>query len=297
MSRPSQRPLGLALTAAAATLWGCWALFLRPSGLGGAQVALLVLATMSLPAPFAFRREALRDRGATLALAGLALADVGNMALYFAALQRGPLAVAVLTHYLAPVAVAVLSPLLFRERHSARALAAAPASLAGLALLVWRPGAAGFPLATALLGAGSAVFYAAIVLCAKRAGRSYGPTAITALHAPLSAAGLLALHGRAALPGALGPALPVLAGGLVCGLGASVLFYAGLRRIPAEVAGALTYLEPLTATLIGAALLGERLDLAAWAGAALILACGLWVALERRGEPLSPRRRCGAAGP
>ncbi len=282
MAALPSRTLGLALTAAAAALWGCWALFLRPAGLDGTQSAVLVLAMMSLPAPFAFRRAALRDRGATLALLGLAAADVGNMGLYFAALQRGPLAVAVLTHYLAPLAVALLAPALFREPRSPRALAAAPLSLLGLALLVWRP-AEGFPLETALLGGGSAVFYAAIVLCAKRAGRSYGPTALTALHAPLTALALLALYGRAALPPAPGPALVVMAGGLLCGLAASVLFYAGLRRVPAEVAGALTYLEPLTASLLGAALYGERLGAAGLAGAALVLGSGVWVALGAGG--------------
>ncbi|WNZ59697.1 hypothetical protein QEG98_27115 [Myxococcus sp. MxC21-1] len=91
-----------AMVAAGATLWGCWALFFRPAGLAGPQNAFLVLLAMSLPAPFLFRRDALRDRRATLALLVVALADAANTALFFAAMERGPVSIAVLTHYRRP---------------------------------------------------------------------------------------------------------------------------------------------------------------------------------------------------
>lgn len=270
--------LGAALVAAAAALWGCWALFLRPSGLTGLQSSVVVLAVMAAPGPIVVRRAALADRGATWALVLLALADAGNMALYFAALQRGPIAVAVLTHYLAPVLVALVAPAVAGDSRSRRAELAAPVSLAGLALLVWRP-AVGFPMATAALGAGSALFYAVIVLAAKRAGRAYSPIAVTALHAPVSALVLLALFGRAAIPDASGAA-PVAVGGAISGVLASVLFYSGLARVRAAVAGALTYIEPLAAAAVAWIAFGEALDPPAIAGAFVVLACGVWVALE-----------------
>jgi len=275
-----QRVVGTGLVAAAAMLWGCWSLVLRPAGLTGIPSALVVLAVMGAPAPFVLRRAPFRDRGAALALLLLGIADAGNAGLYFAAIQRGPVSVAVLTHYLAPVIVALAAPAILGEAPSRRARAAAPLSLLGLALLVWRPGA-GLPLETALLGAGSALFYAVIVFSAKRAERSFSPLAVTALHAPLSAALLLAFGGRAALPAMEGGTLLLAAGAAVFGLGGSVLFYTGLRRVSSQVAGALTYLEPLTATLLGWAVFSERLDVLALAGAALVLACGVAVALER----------------
>ena len=75
----------------------------------------------------------------------------------------------------------------------------------------------------------------------------------------------------------------VLAGGAaLLGLGGSVLFYTGLRRISSQVAGALTYLEPLTATLLGWLVFSERLDALALAGAAIVLGCGVAVAFDRR---------------
>jgi DME family drug/metabolite transporter len=50
----------------------------------------------------------------------------------------------------------------------------------------------------------------------------------------------------------------------------------GLRRVPASVAGVTTLLEPLTATILGVALFGERLGAAGAVGAVLmVVALGL----------------------
>lgn len=276
---------GYGLVAAAALVWGLWVLFLRPAGLDGPTSALVALAAMSLPAPFVVRRAAFRDRGAVAALAVVGLADSLNATLYFAALEKGPVAVATLTHYLAPLLVALAAPWVLRERRSLRALAAVPVILGGLWCVVGAQ-SKGFSLTTAALGGGSALFYAAAVFGSKRAGRTFTPLEVTALHAPVSVAVLLALFGRAALPEALTPGVwRVFAGGLLCGLGASVVFNMGLRRITSQSAGTLTYLEPLAATAVGVLVFGEQLGPLAWLGAAVVVAAGAFVALERRPEP------------
>jgi len=271
-----------AMVAAGATLWGCWSLFLRPAGLSGPQSALLALAAISLPAPFLLRREALRDRRATAALVVVGLADAANAALYFAAMRNGPVSVAVLTHYLAPVLLALSAPWVLAERPSSRALVGMPITLLGLALLIIQPGTP-FSGMTAAMGAGSALFYAAIVLGSKEAARAYSPFAVTSLHAPISVAALLLYFGGEALPPALdGATLRVLVGGVGCGLIGSILFNAGLRHVPTAAAGALTYLEPLTASGVGWAFFGEALTPAGVAGGMLVLVTGVWVAAERR---------------
>jgi drug/metabolite transporter (DMT)-like permease len=291
VSDPRHRLAGAAMVGAAATLWGGWALVLRPAGLAPLQGAVLVLLVLALPAPAALARpEAFRDRGAVVALALLGLADAGNIALYFAAIARGPIGVAVLTHYLAPVLVTLAAPWVTGEPLSRRACWAAPLSLAGLALVLGRPADA--PAVTAALGAGSALFYVVIVFAAQRAGRAFSPAAVTALHAVVSVAALLAVSGAAAIP-PLGPgALRIAAGTLVCGIVASLLFYGGLGRVPAPVASALTYLEPVVAAGVGLVFFDERLGAAAVAGAAVVVASGLWVALERARDG-SPVRRSG----
>lgn len=278
---------GSALVGLAAAIWGTWPLFVRGAGLSTPQVAFTVFAIMSAAAPFAVRRHFFRDRGATVALAGVGLADAVNVLLYFAALQRGPVALAVLTHYLAPLFVALAAPLLGGGR-SRRALYAAPLSLAGLTLVL-NPLNADLPLATAGLGAGSAVFYATLVLAAKRAGRTYSPLAVAALHAPISGLTTLLIFGAAALPARLDGGLALLAtGSILCGLAASASFYAGLGRVPAPVASALTYLEPVAAATLGVFLFGEPLGPVAATGVLIVVAGGVWVALERE-TPAAPR--------
>lgn len=272
---------GVLLVATAALLWGCWPIFIRNAGMSSGATTLVALLVMAAPGPFVFRREWLADRGATLALVAVGLGDAGNMALYFAALARGPVTVAVLTHYLTPLLVAVVAPFVTSEPRRWRALWAAPVSLLGLVLVLGPLDGPGSPLVTAALGAGSALFYAVIVLSAKRAGRTYSPLGIASLHAPISAVAVLAVLGREAVPTTLGPgALLLVLGAVLCGVVASILFYRGLQVIGAQAAGALTYLEPVTAATVGALAFAEPLSRGAWAGGALVLAAGLFVALE-----------------
>ncbi|MBM7117772.1 EamA family transporter [Archangium primigenium] len=274
------------MVAAGAALWGCWSLFLRPAGLSGPQSAWLSMLFMALPAPFVLRREAFRDRRATVALGVLAVCDAANAALFFAAIQRGPVAVAVLTHYLAPLFIALAAPVLIGERRSMRAVVGAPLTLAGLALLLGAaPGGFSDPR-TALLGGASALFFMANVLAIKEAGRAFSPLAISALHAPLSAGVLLLAFGHDVLPPALDARVLWVGGGaLLCGLVGNSVFTAGLRQVPAASAAALTYLEPLTAALVGWLVFGERLGAPGLLGGVLVLVAGVWVASEARGSP------------
>lgn len=276
-----------AMVAVGATLWGCWPLFLRPAGLTGVQNALLALLTMALPTPFVLRRESLRDRRATLALVIMGVSDAANVALFFAAVKRGPVAVAVLTHYLAPLLVALSVPWVMREPRSVRALLGTPLTLGGLAMLIWKPGQ-DFSGWTALLGAASAFFFAASVFCAKTAARAWSPLAVTSVHSTVSVATLLLLFGPSALPPLQLPTLWVVIGGVFSGLLANILFNTGLRRIPTTAASALTYLEPLTASLIGWVFFQEALGPWALVGAALVLSVGVWIAAEPRRSVDSP---------
>jgi drug/metabolite transporter (DMT)-like permease len=268
-----------AMVAAGATLWGFWPLFLRPAGLSGAQNALLALLTMALPAPFFLRRKSLSDRRATVALVIMGVADAINVALVFAAVKRGPVAIAVLTHYLAPLLVALSAPWVIGERRSVRALIGAPLTSLGLMLLIWRPGA-DFSGWTAVLGGASAFFFAVTVFAAKTAARAWSPLGVTSVHAAVAVLTLLLLFGRDALPPLEVPVLWVLAGSVLCGLAGNILFNMGLRRIPTSATGALTYLEPLTATLLGWLVFQEALGPWGLFGGALVLAVGVWVATE-----------------
>jgi DME family drug/metabolite transporter len=65
------------------------------------------------------------------------------------------------------------------------------------------------------------------------------------------------------------------------------LFAAGLAGVPAATASTLALAEPVVATVLGVALLGERLGRLGWAGAALVLA-GLVLAARDAVAPATP---------
>lgn len=277
-----ERQRGLLAVTAAACSWGTWPLFVRAGGQSGLVVAFLTMAVMAVPSVLFLRRFRLDDRGAVLALLVVGVADAANVALYFSALESGPVVVAVLTHYLAPLLVALFAPLLLRELRSRRALLATPVMLVGLWLVLPSGPGAGAATTTALLGAGSAVFYAALVLASRRAAVAFPPLAVTSLHAAVSAALLLVVFHARALPSQLdGGVAVLLVGASVNGLLGAFLFNYGLPRIGAQRTGVLTYLEPLVAALVGVVALGEAASVAMAAGLALMLGAGAWVATER----------------
>ena len=88
--------------------------------------------------------------------------------------------------------------------------------------------------------------------------------------AALALVPVLALDHPAALVGAGGLALAGFLGTVPTAL-AYVLFARGLRRLSAAETSTLTLAEPLTAGMLGAAVLGERLTAISGLGAALVL--------------------------
>jgi drug/metabolite transporter (DMT)-like permease len=275
----TKRATGIVLIAVAATLWGTWPLYTRAGGPTGVGIGFLALVMMALPAPFVFRRAAFADRGAVIALIVVGLADAANMVLYFSALERGPIVVAVISHYLAPTLVALAAPRVLGERGSPRALWASPLVLLGLSLVLGHGSATtGWGL-TAGLGAGSALFYATVVLGSRRAARTFTPVAVMSLHSVISALMLALVFGREVIPVAANRGLwIVLFGCLVNGLFAALLFNLSLQRLEAQLVGLFTYLEPLMAAVLGVLVLGDPFGVASAAGLLLVVIAGGWAA-------------------
>jgi drug/metabolite transporter (DMT)-like permease len=242
----------------------------------------MILTVISLVfGPVAVRDSLGRPRRGGAALVGLlivALTDAGNYFCYFGALDRGPIALAVLTHYLAPVVVAGFSPLVLDERLSLRTSVALVVSLLGLALLVLGDGGLmGASVATAALGAASALFYGANTLACKKLLDTWSLSELLAYHCLISALLIACFAGP---PPPLHSFLwrPIL--GAVCiGASGGALFYFGLKSIPAARAAVLTYLEPLVAASVGAIACHERIGPAGMLGGALIVCAGVAIAV------------------
>lgn len=269
--------LGALAVAVAACTWGFWGLAIRQSGQSGLHVPCIVLASVALLGIPLLPRRLPPDRACWLALAATGVTDAANTYLYFESLARGPQPVAVLSHYLAPILVAALTPLLLHTRAPRVTWLALPVSLVGLGLLLGPEALSlGRASTTAALGAASAVFYALQVLIQKKFAGRMTPGELLVWHAGFAALFLLPMALRETMP-PLSGALWLVGGGFVGGCFAGTLFLWGLSHVSAATAGVLTYVEPLVGVSVGVTLLGETMSNAAPLGAALILVSGLAV--------------------
>lgn len=277
--------------AAAASLWGLWSLFFKGAERAAATTpvtaqaeAIVVLAVMMvalLPrALLNLRTAPARGRAAWLRVALIGALDGLNFLCFLLAMQRTTVAIAVLTHYLAPVVVALLAPVLLREPWRLRTFGAVALALSGLFLLLqpWAQPPSARTLSGALLGAASAVCYGGNVVLQKmlmprfsawELGAFSKPTALMVL--------LLAMPSMDALALEPAPLAWLVAGGLLCGALPLVLFFMGLGWTTASRAAVLTLCEPLVAVLVGALVWREPLGPWSAVGTAFMLVAAGWI--------------------
>jgi DME family drug/metabolite transporter len=216
--------------------------------------------------------------------------------LYFYAVRDVGVAIATLIALgLAPVVLTVTEAVAARTRPTARTLVSLALALVGLALVsaFGAPSAhaAPHPLAGIVEAAGCGFAYAATTSWSAALSRQLGPSTITFATSAVGAALLLPVV--AAVGWHVPRSGPTAAGILWLAVVATViaygLFYAGLRSTPGSVAMILTLLEPVTAVVLAAALLGEALTVASVLGGALLLGAVLLLYLAP-GRPAEPTR-------
>ncbi|MEO8840857.1 MAG: DMT family transporter [Kofleriaceae bacterium] len=298
-------PAGVAMVAAAAAGWGTWSLFLYRAGLPAQLSNVIVFAVMGVAAlPLALRervtptvpvaialdadrrRARVRfegwDRTAVLLLFANAICDVLNSLCFFEAIGHTSVAIAVITHYAAPILIALAAPYIDRvETRGARP--AAVIALTGLVLVLepWHSNVDG-ALIGAAFGLTSAVFYAANVFVVRRLATRIGTLRAISYHSLIGAV--------LTLPWALpyvsrvtGPAFGWLAAGaILLGVGSNTLFIGGLQRIGSGRTAVLTFAEPLVAVAIGILVWHQPFGPIAVVGGALVLAAGIHVARQAR---------------
>jgi DME family drug/metabolite transporter len=187
---------------------------------------------------------------------------------------------------LPPVFVTAWALLRGRQRASAMLVAILAASLAGTVLLIVGGGTQGGarPGATVddwiqgvVASVGSALLYAGFTLVSPTLSRQWGAgAATTAL--TLSATAVMGLSGLVwplQLPHEATPEAWLLYLGMVTAALALLAFSWGAARLSPTALTVATLVEPLTAVLLAAAFLGERLQPAQWLGALLLMG-GIW---------------------
>lgn len=288
--------LGYAMVVGAAALWGfngTVTKVIMESGLSSLRLA--ELRSTGAAAGFALLLLATRPRAFRLRLRELPLLLLFGVAgltfvqwFYFLAIRRLDIGVGLLLEYLAPLLVALWARFVLRERVRRRIWAALALALAGLVGVVeaWR----GFSLdalgVAAALGAAAA--YALYVLVAERGLRSRDVVSLTFYGFLCSAVFWALAQPWWTFPaGRVGATVPLL--GRLQGvhlpvwalvlwmlvLGTVVpfrLMIGALRFVPATRAAIVATAEPVVASVVAFAWLGETLGAAQLAGGAVVLA-------------------------
>jgi DME family drug/metabolite transporter len=275
---------GSLVIAVLAGSWGIIGILVREVPLGAFAIVFfrVSLAAVAIAAALmiAGRGELLRPPGRAALALGVVLA--AHWSAYFAAIKHTSVASAVLITYAGPALIALLARAILDERVPRRSLVALAVSLAGVAVVSLQRGGdapvRAIGVALAVLAAGS---YALLIVLAKRIAAHEEPVSM-ALWQYVVASVLLAPAALVADYGAVGSAdLAYLAllGVLLTGL-SGVLYLGALRSVPATTAGILAYMEPVSAAVLAALLLGESLSLQTIAGGLAIVAAGVAVALR-----------------
>jgi len=275
---------GIAMVTLAAASWGTWSLFLRPTGLSATVTAPIMFVTMGLAAlPFALRQpRAVWDRRTVGLVLLNAAFDAANVVTFFAAMNYTSVAIAVLSHYVAPILIALSAPWL--DKTAARGAGpAAVVALAGLVIVLepWRAPAEGAAIG-ATLGVLSAVCYAGNMFTVRRLAERIGATRAMAYHSLVAAVVLAPLLVAGAADVSAADLGLVVSGAATIGLASGVVFVVGLTRIGSARAAVLTYAEPLVAVAVGALVWDERLPPLAALGGAMVLGAGIHVARKAR---------------
>lgn len=264
----------------ASIIWGSIGLVARTVPAPAAIIVFyrVFFASLFLAISFAIQRrwDKFQTRGQTLLLVVTGCFAAINWLLFFAALNLTSVASAVLASYVAPVFIAVLAAIILGERLEKISGLALAMAMAGIGLMVL-PGQDGANVHAVgvFLGAASGFFYASEVICCKVLVRKLAPDSVNFFAMGVAAVVTLpflffqpfALDGRSLA------ALLVL-GGFHTALAIS-LYYSALRQVKAQVAGVLSYLEPVSAAVFAALFLGEHPTPETYLGGLLVILAGL----------------------
>lgn len=219
----------------------------------------------------------LSERRATLWLV-LTGAVMGlNWMLLFEAYNYTTVAAATMCYYMQPTIVILLSPLVFRERLGAKKLACVLAAIVGMLFVsgVLSGGAGQMQdLRGIAFGLGAAALYAAVIILNKKVVVEdiYAKTVIQLAGAALVMIPYVLLtEGVPELTLTAADIGMVLLVGIVHTGITYALYFGSMQRLKAQTVAVLSYIDPVFALLLSAAVLHERLTPLGIVGAVLIL--------------------------
>jgi len=274
--------------AACSASWGAIGVVVRELDMPPLAIAFfqeLLSAAVAVIAALVWRPGTLRPPRPAVILLGVLLA--AHFACLFGAVRETSVASAVLVTYAAPILIALLAPALLGERISRISIAALGVSAAGVAGIALAGGEGGGAVHAAGIGLAvlAAVTYALVVVLLKRWTADVNPLTVVVWQAGAAALVLspAALAGGYSI-GAREAGYLALLGIVLTGL-TGIAYVVAIRAVPATTAGILGYLEPVSAVVLSAAILGQTPSAWVAVGGAAILVAGLLVVVEGGGEP------------
>lgn len=248
--------------------------------IGGAVLLIIILISRSRTPKEVLLREKWR-----LLFAGVCLG--ANWALLFEAYNLMNVSLATLTYYTAPVLVLVLAPFVLKERQNSLAYVGMLVVVVGMLLVVGTDfGEGGVTVTGLVVGLGSAVFYAMLMLVNKKIS---GVSGLNLTFIEIIIAAVILLPYVFATSG--GVPLPTDARGIfallfLCTVNtgfACWLYFSSMNRLPAKAVALMGYFDPVSALVFSAVFLDERLSTVQFIGAVLVLAGALVGQLRPRG--------------
>jgi drug/metabolite transporter (DMT)-like permease len=282
------------------------------AGLSPEQVAsarICLAAVILLVGTALFRGRALRVSRrewpvlVAYGLVGVALVQL----LYFLAVSRLPIGVAMLLEYLSPVLVTLWVRFVRRVRLPRSVWLGIGLAVTGLVLVarVWQ--GLSLDAVGVLAGLATAASSATYFLLGERGVATSDPVGVTTWGLAIGAVAVLAIDPPWTIPGRLlavrtrfGPVhTPLWALLLAIAVIATVIAYlagmAALRHLPSSVVSVLSLVEPVVATALAWAVLGQSLSPVQVVGGVVLLTGAVVVQMTRRTTPESPSARSWAA--
>ncbi len=215
------------------------------------------------------------------------LCFIANTMFFYFAFRNTTIANAVLTHYTAPVFVAILAPILLKEKIQKTTWPAIILSSIGLWFILGGQSPdtealqGGREHLGIIAGALSGLAYAFLILVIKRVAPLYSSLFITFVQNGITALILLPFVFMVPLPPESLPYLITM--GVVHSTIAPLLYVQGLRTVKANETAILGYFEPVGAIILAFIVLHETPGLTALLGGAFILYSGYMILKSRVG--------------
>ena len=214
-------------------------------------------------------------------MALLGLFNVLNNFFYYQAYVKTTISNAVLTHYTAPIFVALLAPFILKEKLEKITIAALAISIVGLFIISYQSlSFQSKELIGISYGTASGLMYALVIITIKHLTKCLSIFSVNIYHSFIGSMILLPFVSATDFKINANVVFLLVLFALIFGIIATLIHFAGIKRIKSQHAGILAYLEPIVASFYAFIFFFEVPSFSTVVGGLLILFSG-YIILRR----------------